>query len=66
MVSTPDLVLPPPTDIDEAENRLVYGVGDGGAECRLRTELAELDLPCELVKIARVGPIVVRSPGLAQ
>lgn len=45
-------------DIDERENRLVFGVIDRAARERLADKLAELELPCFLVGLEIVGRIV--------
>jgi hypothetical protein len=42
------------SDIDERDNRLVYGVRDAAARRRLEARLAQLELPCYLVGIATV------------
>ena len=42
------------SDIDERDNRLVYGVRDAEARRRLEARLAQLDLPCYLVGIVTV------------
>jgi hypothetical protein len=39
------------TDIDERENRLVFGVEDAHGRERLEQQLARLDLPCFLIGI---------------
>lgn len=45
-------------DIDERENRIVFGVVDSAARGRLAQRLAQLDLPCFLVGIEVVGAII--------
>ncbi len=42
-------------DIDERENRIVFGVVDPSARERLEHKLAQLELPCFLVGIKVVG-----------
>jgi hypothetical protein len=48
------------TDIDEKENRIVFGVEDAVGRQRLERELARLDLPCFLVGVRVTGR---RVPG---
>jgi hypothetical protein len=48
------------TDIDEKENRIVFGVENAAGRQQLESRLASLDLPCFLVAI-RVAP--PRVPG---
>jgi hypothetical protein len=45
------------TDIDEAQNRLHYGV-DSGAVRQFEGVLQTLDLPCDLVTVEASGPAV--------
>lgn len=45
-------------DIDERENRIVFGVVDSAARARLAGKLSQLDLPCFLVGIEIVGAII--------
>lgn len=45
-------------DIDERENRIVFGVVDAEARQRLEQRLARLDLPCFLVAIEVVGRVI--------
>ena len=45
------------TDIDELQNRLLYGV-DSGAMARFHSALQQLDLPCDLVAVEAAGPTV--------
>ena len=44
------------TDIDERENRLVFGVEDALGRQRLEQQLARLDLPCFLIGIRVTSP----------
>jgi hypothetical protein len=46
------------TDIDERENRIVFGVVDAAARHRLEQRLARLELPCFLLGIEIVGPVI--------
>jgi hypothetical protein len=48
-------------DIDERENRIVFGVVDRAARDRLADKLAELELPCFLVGIEIVGRVVPQN-----
>ena len=48
------------SDIDEKENRIVYGVENAAGRERLERQLARLDLPCFLVGVRVAGP---RVPG---
>jgi hypothetical protein len=45
-------------DLDEARNRIMYGVPDDGMRTRLEGFLDGLDLPCDLIRIELVGPVV--------
>jgi hypothetical protein len=45
-------------DIDERENRIVFGVVDPLARERLADKLTQLELPCFLVGIKVVGRIM--------
>lgn len=51
------------TDIDEAHNRLAYGV-DSTAKAELEALLTTLDLPCDLVTVTVASPVTVLNPGL--
>ena len=46
------------TDIDEARNRLLYGMVNADAKASLEASMQSLNLPCELVIIEVTGPIV--------
>jgi hypothetical protein len=48
------------SDIDERQNRIVYGVENAAGRERLERQLARLDLPCFLVGVRVAGP---RVPG---
>lgn len=47
-------------DIDERENRIMFGVADRAARQRLEEELARLEPPCFLVGIEVVGRIILQ------
>jgi hypothetical protein len=51
------------TDIDEAHNRLAYGV-DTTAKGELEALFVTLDLPCDLVTVTVSAPVTALSPGL--
>jgi hypothetical protein len=46
-------------DIDERENRLVFGVTDTTARRRVAAALARLELPCDLVQVLVRPPAVI-------
>jgi hypothetical protein len=46
------------TDIDEARNRLVYGMVSAASKTSLEASFQSLSLPCELVIIEATGPVV--------
>ena len=45
-------------DIDERENRIVFGVVDATARAQFERNFSQLDLPCFLVGIKIVGRII--------
>lgn len=49
------------SDIQEARNRLEYGVLDEEVRAELEGVLSELDVPCHLVAIQRTGPWILDS-----
>jgi hypothetical protein len=51
------------SDIDEAENRIVYGVADEAVRDRVVRRLASMSLPCDLVLVRIVPPARTRPLG---
>lgn len=49
--------------IDEAHNRITYGVTDNAARTRFERVLAGLGVPCFLVALEVTGPIIAQAPG---
>jgi hypothetical protein len=51
------------SDIDEAENRIVYGAADEAVRDRILQRLTAMSLPCDLVRVRIVPPAWSRALG---